>query len=744
MAKHPRPLLLAGCALVWLTASCGRSEELDSDVMSLSHQLATEMASDPSVLNDVNLTDRSGFSTTVTPSYLPKAGQTARDLQIIFYPKLTVKNTKFVYDKAKWTVAVGNNVQFLTGADIIEIKEDGNFSSGETREGQIKMTVRLTTQGQWPDKVTSDSALTTISGRKALKLLPYYSLDGAVAPGNSGTLQGVSAAYMKDDVGAIVAPASLGGVAVTDGAFSVDFTAPQDTTADDTSSGSVASVGQSNISGFVVVYWNDAECRAGGWTFKPNKVFDKNKSNADLTCSYPGLETAAAGENSCQLGCSTETSSDFFGKSANDIAVPPEFPSDVGTINRIKRGCLNIVRVAADGRTSYAVNDVVNGESYGIMVYPLDSSGGIGMMRSRCEKALPFNVEFPSARKTPGLRKTKSDCFVATAAAGSSQSAAVHYWRILRDAWLDRWGVSSFYYKHGPAWAAWLDENPRLKPAVNAALEWSGKTLVRMSQWMQHMTTQLQQTMQKVSLSAIELLASEAQASEAPAPQTTDNGKGPKAGSASTTLTLAGGQIRPSSDKEYYDLAYKDKKPAFAFVGQSFRLFDLSGEIGLGYEFTGLLLKGTSSDSTQTPITLSGLGGGILGEYRLRIGTQPWLSPRVSAVFGKMRMREEAAAIAASNTTSGSSSSSSSSSAGTGSGISPSGTEPVWHNYKTFRFFLDVSIPRLYGDDENLIRYGYEAEDMTLSLFAGMNTNEGKVISTSGLQLGGGISFMFR
>jgi hypothetical protein len=57
---------------------------------------------------------------------------------------------------------------------------------------------------------------------------------------------------------------------------------------------------------------------------------------------------------------------------------------------------------------------------------------------------------------------------------------------------------------------------------------------------------------------------------------------------------------------------------------------------------------------------------------------------------------------------------------------------------------LDLSIPALYGDDENLIRYGYEVEDMTLSVFAGMNTNEGKVISTSGLQLGGAISFMFR
>jgi len=82
------------------------------------------MASDPSVLNDVSLTDRTGFTTSVTPSYLPKAGQTARDLQIIFYPKWTVKNTKFVYDKSKWTVAVGNNVQFLTGTDIIEIVED--------------------------------------------------------------------------------------------------------------------------------------------------------------------------------------------------------------------------------------------------------------------------------------------------------------------------------------------------------------------------------------------------------------------------------------------------------------------------------------------------------------------------------------------------------------------------------------------------------------------------------------------
>lgn len=732
MACYQRPLMFAGCALLCIAVACGRSDDSESSLHSSVYSLTTEMASDPSVLTDVSLTDKTGLSTTVTPSYLPKSGQTARDLQIIFYPRFNVKNTKFVYDKSKWTVAVGNNVQFLTGADIIEIKEDGNFSSGEVREGQIKLTVRLTAQGQWPDKITNDAALTTIDGRKALKLQPYYSLDGAVAPGNSGTLQGVSSVYMKDDVGAIVAPATIGSTAITDGAFSVEFSAPQDTTAADTSSGAVTSVGKSNVSGFVLVYWKDSECKAGGWTFKPNKTFDKTKSNADLACSYPSLASALSGSTSCSLGCSSDVTDDFFGKSANDIAVPAEFPSETGTANAIKRGCLNIVRVAADGRTSYAVNDALNGESYGVMVYPLDSSGNIGMTRSRCEKALPFNVEFASSRKTPGLGKTKSDCFVATAAAGSSDSAAVHYWRILRDIWLDRLGVSEVYYKHGKSWAAWLDRNPSLKPAVNTVLEWSGKNLVRASQWIGRMQEHVGVSLNRISTVLLSVLVSEARADDTPA-TTDNNGRLHEAGSASTTLTLGGGQIRPSADQELYDLSYKGKKPAFMFIGQSFRLFDFFGELGLGYEFTGLTMQGTSPDTTKTPVSLSGYGAGILGEYRLRFGHYPWVAPRFSGVYGKMRMREEAASVA--STTSSSSGS---------SDISPSGTTPVWQTYTTLRMFLDLSIPALYGDDENLIRYGYEVEDMTLSVFAGMNTNEGKVISTSGLQLGGAISFMFR
>jgi len=58
--------------------------------------------------------------------------------------------------------------------------------------------------------------------------------------------------------------------------------------------------------------------------------------------------------------------------------------------------------------------------------------------------------------------------------------------------------------------------------------------------------------------------------------------------------------------------------------------------------------------------------------------------------------------------------------------------------------YFDVSVPALFGDDLNLIRYGYGVEDMTLSVFAGQNINDGSLISTSGLQLGGAISFMFK
>jgi len=749
MAVRPLSHTFALGAVIAVAAGCGRTDELTGANLQSNNSMDAlqdvSFFADTSTIQDVSLRDKDGTSTVVTPSYLPKAGQAAVELEIVFYPRLSVPaQSRFVYDKSKWTIVIGKNSHYVTGADILEIKEDGSFTSGEVREGQIKMRIRLTTLPQWPDKFTSDAAMDLVDGRKALKIQPYYSLEGAVPPGNSGTIQGLSAAYMKDDIGTIVAPASIGSTTVSDGAFSFDFSPPSDTTAADTSTGSITSVGKSNVSGFVVVYWKDSECKAGGWTFKPNKVFDKSKSFADLACNYPGLDAAVAGTTSCSLGCSADVSDDFFGKAANDIAIPPEFPSSNGTANAIKRGCLNIVRVSSDGRTSYAVNDALNSEAYGMMVYPLDSAGNIGMTRSRCLKAQTFDVVFPSSKKSPELGKSKSDCFVATAASGSTKSSTVHYWRVLRDVWLDRLGVSSFYYRHAPRWAAWLEQRPQFKPYVNAVLEWSGRTFVKLSQWMNVIGSNAQKAGEQTLSLLKQLVFSQAYASDTPVKKEEVEIPGLKYphGSAATTLMLGGGQIRPSEDKALYDLSYKDKKPGFLFVAQSFRVTDFGGELGLGYEFGGVAMRGNSADANKTEISLSGLGGGLLGEYRLRVGENPWVSPRISAVFGKMRMREEAAAVPATSTNSGSGASGTSSS--TASEISPSGTEPVWQTYITIRGTLDVSITRLYGDDSNLIRYGYEAEDMMLSLFAGLHTNNGKVISTSGLQLGGGISFMFR
>lgn len=734
MASKPALLFVAGIVLMSVAQGCGSADQLDYEQSSKLASNPFELASDPSVLNDVSLIDRTGFTASVNPSYLPKAGETARDVEITFYPKLTVKNPNFVYDKSKWTVAVGNNVQFLTGADIIDVKEDGNFSSGEVREGQVKLTVRFTTQGQWPDKITNDAALTTNNGRKALKLLPYYSLDGAVSPGNSGTLQGLSAVYMQDDIGAIQAPAKISATAVSDAAFSVEFTPPDDTTAFDTSDGTLKDVGRSNVSGFVVVYWKDSECQSGGWSFKANKVYDKNSAEADLQCVYPGLAAAISGAESCNLGCSTASVAEFFGKSANDVAVPLEFPAETGAENEIQRGCLRVARVRSDGRTSYAVNNALNDESYGVMVYPLDSSGQIGSMRSTCSELKPRNVEFVSSRKTPGLGKSKSDCFVATAASGSSQSAAVHYWRILRDTWLDPVGLSVVYYRHARSWAQWLDEHPQYKPAINSALEWSGQNLVALSQWLSSVKENLQAMTRQMAHRIGGVLFPEARADESAQSQS-DAGLENNHGSASSTLTFGGGQIRPSADKELYDLSYKDKKPGFLYVGQSFRVFDLMGELGLGYEFSGVSLKGTSADATKTPVTLTGYGISALAEYRFRIGNYPWVTPRFAYTYGKMRMREEAESVSSSSSESESSGSSQ---------ISPSGTKPVWHTQSGIKAYIDFSIPALYGDDLNLIRYGYDVEDMTLSVFAGQNTNDGSLISTSGLQLGGAISFMFK
>ncbi|MEN9809595.1 MAG: hypothetical protein RLZZ488_1162, partial [Pseudomonadota bacterium] len=298
MALRPNAFVVtAGALLLTSFLACGRPDEANvASLQSQSDARESSFFADTSSIQDVSLRDKDGTSTVITPSYLPKAGEASVELDLVFYPRFSVPTqSKFVYDKSKWVIVVGKNTDYVTGANILEINEDGNFTSGEIREGQIKMRFRLTTLPQWPDKLTSDAALDIVDGRKALKIQPYYSLEGAVPPGNAGTIQGLSAAYMKDDIGAIVAPSEIGSPVVTDGAFSFDFKPPADTTAADTSTGSITSVGKSNVSAFVVVYWKDSECRAGGWTFKPNKVFDKTKAFADLACSYGGLDAAVAG-----------------------------------------------------------------------------------------------------------------------------------------------------------------------------------------------------------------------------------------------------------------------------------------------------------------------------------------------------------------------------------------------------------------------------------------------------------------
>jgi hypothetical protein len=741
-----------------LVSACGQPEtqHAGQDAASISAGIRENVNffADNSTLQDVSLSDKAGFSTTVTPSALPKVGQAAVELTVVFYPRFTVPaQSKFQYDKKKWMIVVGkNNNKYVSGEDF-EVNDGGGFTSGEIREGTVKMVIRLTTLPQWPESITGDAAIDVIDGRKALKILPYYSLEKDLPPGNPGTKQGLSAAYMQDDVGTIAAPAKILSSVVSDGAFSVGFEFPSDKTAVDTSTGTVTSVGQSNIGGFVVVYWKDSECAAGGWTFKPNKIFDKTKAFADLSCTYPGIDTAVAGTSSCNLGCSTDANADFFGKSALDVAAPPEIPSESGFENKIRSGCLNIVRIAAGPRSSFALNEAVNGENYGVMVYPLDSAGTIGLTRSQCIKAKPYEVGYPSIKKSPGLGKTTEDCFVATAASGSPDSLAVHYWRVLRDSWLDRIGVSAIYYRHARSWAAWLERHSQLKPAVNMVLETSGRVLVKGSQVVSRWTSSLHSAFSQLSSFVSQLWVSEARAdsgvSQTENPKTAaDDGLVP--GSASTTLTLAASITQPSQDKDLYEASYKNKRPISGFVSQSFRVWDFFGELGLGYEIGGVMMKGKAIDEKKTDILLYGYGGGALAEYRLRITEHPWLSPRISLVGGKMRMREEASAVSTTNkeTTSGTSTSGTSSSGtsttDTSSEIKPRGTAPVWQTYTTVRGTLDLSITRLYGDDENLIRYGYGVEDLTLSLFAALHKNNGKVISTSGLQLGAGFSFFFR
>ena len=105
--------------------------------------------------------------------------------------------------------------------------------------------------------------------------------------------------------------------------------------------------------------------------------------------------------------------------------------------------------------------------------YSAEVTGGSGaVMESPLSNALH---DFPEALVAyPNLSNTSRGCFIATAAYGYYSAPQVQALRNFRDRFLQTNELGNafvaWYYAHGPAAAAWLNEHPQYKPLVRAAL----------------------------------------------------------------------------------------------------------------------------------------------------------------------------------------------------------------------------------------------------------------------------------
>ncbi|MDA8098968.1 MAG: right-handed parallel beta-helix repeat-containing protein [Nitrospiraceae bacterium] len=146
---------------------------------------------------------------------------------------------------------------------------------------------------------------------------------------------------------------------------------------------------------------------------------------------------------------------------------------------------------------SYALTGLTNGQSYRIAVTSyapanyyiavtaLDSTPDMHESAKSAEVVTQIGpllesglsnikTEYPDAAAGyPILADTRGKCFIATAAYGQD-APAVRTLRVFRDRYLvtSGWGrrFVAWYYRNSPAWAAYLNDNPVLKPLVRVAL----------------------------------------------------------------------------------------------------------------------------------------------------------------------------------------------------------------------------------------------------------------------------------
>lgn len=328
----------------------------------------------------------------------------------------------------------------------------------------------------------------------------FYDIFGNGTAGSDG-YQSVTPVYMQNDIGLIRDPTSVRVVGSSTGELTLEFKGPENTTAFVPAAENKETSSPSVLSGYLVMYWKEGDCDDSGWVFQSNPQFrlDPNVSDPSLSCAYENFAADLGSEGACQLGCGSASSQAYHPittdrpRTDEDVAIPLQ-----------DGACYKVARVPS-GRSTFPLTGLQNNERYTIVAWPVDSAGTLGSTRSACVSALPLKVPLASAEKGDAS-ETISDCFVATASSGGRASLAVHYWRVLRDRWLDPLGLSAVYYRHAPAWAAWLRSQKNLQPVVHYLLTLWGSFFVDLDRsWLflsEWVSTQWKRAMMQLSTEA--------------------------------------------------------------------------------------------------------------------------------------------------------------------------------------------------------------------------------------------------
>ena len=484
--------ILALCFLFGCGSDLTRVGQYDRPMIEAQGLLATPASSaapadERSKLRDVTLTldQKTVF---IDPTNIPQAD--AKEVrQIKFRGDVTFRvelNKEFAYSKINWGLvfstpdndsqyrayrARDSEKKFKVLSDGISPNSDSTVIK-QSASGTVEFQIDLD-EGEWAlIRNLSSKAEGLKRAQIAVKLL--YSIRDTYSPvaDTDGTSL-LDAIRLQNDIGVIRDSTKITVQGISSGTLTLSFAGPDSTDAI-LPSQNFSAVGASILSGYLVMYWKEGDCTDANWIFQSNVQYRKNPKESDPTfsCRWGPVEELAKAPGQCPFGCSADSDpNDPYFARDGVVATQEEVANPLET-----GACYKVLRVPA-GRKTFSLTGLTDNETYGVVAWPLDSSGSLGGSRSSCVQGIPLKVPMAAAADTSASVR---DCFVATAASGSPSSLTVHYWRVVRDTLLDPLGLSEYYYRHARVWAAWLDSRPQLKPVVNAFLLTWGQRIVQL------------------------------------------------------------------------------------------------------------------------------------------------------------------------------------------------------------------------------------------------------------------------